>query len=534
MALGEPWVHLRLCLTCGHVGCCNESPRRHAERHFLETGHPVMRSFEPDEDWLWCYVDNILLDDETSARADDESSKEFLRRHQLFTGLSEEDLDRLYSMAKLERVPAGSPIMEEGAYGDTMYVILDGEAEVTKRSGQQDVLLGIRNPGEIVGEMALLEKAPRSATVRATEDSLLLSISQTAFETLLACSNDAAVNILRTMTARLRSQEGLVAQQQKLVALGTLSAGLAHELNNPAAAIRRAAVQLGEALHDWETATAEIGRVGLPEECMQAVETLQREIEEAATTAALGPLERSEREDAVSDWLEDRGVDRAWELAPSLVAAGWDDTTLNRLSGEVDAGSLPAVIRWVASRLAAGELLEEVRASSEAISAIVGGVKEYSHLDQAPVQEVDIRKGLETTLMILKHKLKDVHVSKQYAENLPEVEAFGSELNQVWTNLIDNAVDAMDEHGELVLRAFPEGDSVVVEIEDHGPGIPPELHSRVFDAFFTTKAPGKGTGQGLHVVYSIVTQRHRGKLDLRSEPGKTVFRVELPQRMRHG
>jgi CRP-like cAMP-binding protein len=225
-----------------------------------------MRSFEPDEDWLWCYVDNILLDDETSARADDESSKEFLRRHQLFTGLSEEDLDRLYSMAKLERVPAGSPIMEEGAYGDTMYVILDGEAEVTKRSGQQDVLLGIRNPGEIVGEMALLEKAPRSATVRATEDSLLLSISQTAFETLLACSNDAAVNILRTMTARLRSQEGLVAQQQKLVALGTLSAGLAHELNNPAAAIRRAAVQLGEALHDWETATAEIGRVGLPEE----------------------------------------------------------------------------------------------------------------------------------------------------------------------------------------------------------------------------------------------------------------------------
>ncbi len=533
MALGESWVHLRLCMTCGHVGCCNESPHRHAERHFHETGHPVMRSFEQGEDWLWCYVDDILLTEGASARADDRSSKEFLRRHQLFSGISEEDLDRLYGMARLISVPAGGAVMEEGAVGDSMYVILEGEAEVTKRSGAQDVLLGIRVPGEIVGEMALLENAPRSATVRATQDTLLLSISQTAFETLLACSNDAAFKILRTMTERLRSQEALLTQQQKLVALGTLSAGLAHELNNPAAAIRRAAAQLGETLAGWETATVELGRLALPAEQRSRVEALQQESRAvAAETLTLGPLERSEREDALADWLDSRDVDRSWELAPILVAGGWGEPTLDRLAEEIKGENVGPAVRWIASRLAAQELLEEVQASSEAISAIVGGVKEYSHLDQAPVQEVDVRKGLETTLVILKHKLKDVDVRREYARDLPIIDAFGSELNQVWTNLIDNAVDAMDGHGELVLRAFPEGESVVVEIEDHGPGIPPEIQNRVFDAFFTTKAPGKGTGQGLHVVYSIITQRHRGTLNLQSEPGRTVFRIELPQRLR--
>jgi signal transduction histidine kinase len=447
--------------------------------------------------------------------------------------LSEDDLDRLYSMAKLVSVPAGEAFIEEGTPGDTMYVILDGEAEVTKRTGEQDVLLGIRIPGDVIGEMALLEKVPRSATIRATEDTLLLSISQTAFEALLACSNAAATNILRTMTDRLRSQESLLMQQQKLVALGTLSAGLAHELNNPAAAIRRAAAQLGEALSGWEAATAELGSLGLAAEHVRQVEALQEEAKgRDAGAASLGPLERSEREDATADWLEDHDIDRGYELAPTLVAAGWDESMLDRLAEEVGDDNVPPVIRWIASRLAATELLDEVRMSSEAISAIVGGVKQYSHLDQAPVQEVDVRQGLETTLVILKHKLKDVDVRREYAPELPMIEAFGSELNQVWTNLIDNAVDAMEGAGELVLRAFPDGDSVVVEIEDHGPGIPPEIQSRVFDAFFTTKAPGRGTGQGLHVVYSIVTQRHRGKLDLLSEPGKTVFRVKLPQRMR--
>lgn len=533
LAAGDSWVHLRLCLICGHVGCCNESPNRHAKRHFEETGHPVMRSFEPGEDWLWCYVDDILVSGWTARRADDVTSKAFLRRMELFSGLSDGDLDRLYDMAKPMLVRAGDVIIRQGDPGDAMYVILEGQLDVVKRSGGQDVSLGVREPGEVVGEMALLENVPRSANVRAITDSMLLALSKTAFEAFLGWSASGTLAILRTMTSRLRSQESLLVQQEKMASLGTLAAGLAHELNNPAAAIRRSVVHLGDSLTDWERVAGRLTQLGLDAGRMQLISTVETEVEERAG-GRLDALARSEREDEVQDWLEDHGVDAPWEVAPVLVMGGWDEAALDRLAAELPDDVVPGVVQWIASRASTHQLLDEVRMSAETISQIVGSVKMYSHLDQAPVQEIDVREGLEATLVMLRHELKaGVEVRREYTD-VPKIEAYASELNQVWTNLIHNAVDAMEGTGKLTLRVYPKNNNqcVIVEIEDDGPGIPAESQSRIFDAFYTTKPPGVGSGLGLHIVYNIIHNRHHGHVRVESEPGRTCFEVQLPARLK--
>jgi signal transduction histidine kinase len=532
LAMGESWVHLRLCLTCGHVGCCNESPNHHAETHFEETGHPVMRSFEQGEDWMWCYVDGLLVQGGSSRRPDTTVSKEFLRRLSLFAGLSEEDLDRLYGMAKPIFFPAGSVVMEQGAPGEELYVILEGELEVVKRTGDANVLLGLRGVGEVVGEMAVLEEAPRTATVRAVQDTLLLAVSKTALKALLECSVSATLAILRTMTSRLRSQESLLTQQEKMASLGTLAAGLAHELNNPSAAIQRSTSYLHDAIERSEAASADLERAGLDERGREVLERLAvQAAAQAQTFHGLDTLSRNEREDTVQAWLEDHGVPEPWEAAPALVGAGWDDELLNELSSHLQPEHVPTAARWIAAHSATDELIDEVRRSAEAISEIVQGVKSYSYLDQAPVQNVNLAESLESTLVILKHKLKEgVQVVREYGD-VPPIEAYGSELNQVWTNLIDNAIDAMAGDGVLTVRTRAEREGAVVEIEDNGPGIPADKQQRIFDIFYTTKPQGVGSGLGLHIVYNIVVHKHRGRISVESRPGRTVFRVELRYRI---
>jgi signal transduction histidine kinase len=453
--------------------------------------------------------------------------KELMRGLPLLQGLAPEDLDLLHAMSSVVGIDAGAFLMREGEPGETLYVIIEGELEVLTSSGQ---VVATRGHGEVVGEMAVLQRAPRSASVRALRAGRLLAIGHHAFATLLSRSPTASFTLLGTVVDRLRSSELMLMQNEKIAALGTMAAGLAHELNNPAAAISRSTGQLRDALAAWERATAEVAGLDLDGTGVALVTDLRAEVtRRAAEPPQLDPLTRSEREDALLDWLEEIEAEPAWELAPVLVESGWDDEALRTLMAPLTAEPRAAVVRWLAAGSALYALLEETRTSADVISHLVRSVKSYAYLDQAPVQDVDIHKGLEDTLVILKHKLGSaVSVHRVYDPDLPHVEAFGSELNQVWTNLIDNAIDAMEGGGRLELTTHAREDRVEVEIRDDGPGIPDEIRQRILEPFFTTKQVGSGMGLGMHIVYDIVVRRHRGHLYIDSEPGSTTIKVVLP------
>lgn len=463
---------------------------------------------------------------------------DFLRQLPLFAGLPDDDLERLCSMAAQVTIQAGEVLLKEGDTGDALYVPLDGMFEITMRSLGNDMVIAKRGPGDMLGEISLLEGTPHSASVRAATDSRLLRITREDFEHLLSRSRTAALAVLRTVAARLRNSETMLRHSEKMAALGTLSAGLAHELNNPAAAVRRGATQLRESLAELQRCGAALASLDLRPEALATVNRLRGELPlRAANPVALDPLARSDAEGEIGEWLEAQGIERAWEFAPSVAGMGWTSADLEELTRLVARQQAPALLGWLAAACMVYSLLDEVSMGAERISEIVKAIKSYSYLDQAPVQLVDVHEGLENTLVILRHKLKDgVTVIKEYAPDLPRIEAYASELNQVWTNLIDNAIDAMNGHGEIRIRTYGPAErreeatpqAVVVEISDDGPGIPPNLQDRIFDAFFTTKQPGEGTGLGLHIVYNIVLNQHHGGIDAESKPGQTTFRVSLP------
>jgi signal transduction histidine kinase len=456
-------------------------------------------------------------------------SKAVLRNLPFFAGLSEADLDRLYTLTEPLTVASGQYLMREGEPADGVYIVLDGLFEVTKQVGNQDVVLSGCKTGDVIGEIGLLEKVPRTASVRARVESHLLKITTDAFYALL-CSRSAAEAVLSTMMQRLHNTEAMLMQQEKMAALGNMAAGLAHELNNPAAAARRSTEQLTGALADWQAATLQLGAAGLAGDDASRLMELQAEVKlRALAPVNLDPLTRSDKLDELESWLEERGVGEAWERAPALVDAGWDRAALEALGVDFTAAQLPAAGQWLAGASLVYNLLHELGISASRISEIVKAVKTYSFLDQAPIQPINVQEGLDETLVILGHKLKaGIHVTRDYAADLPRIEAYGSELNQVWTNIIDNAIDAMGGQGELRLHAYPQDGQVVVEITDDGPAIPPEIQSRMFDPFFTTKGPGSGTGLGLHITRNIVQLKHHGAIHVTSQPGNTTFQVVLP------
>ncbi len=535
LALGDPWVHLRICKTCGHVGCCDESKNRHATKHFHATHHPVIQSFEPGEDWMWCYEDEALIypSDDQGHGTKLAITKEFLRRLPIFGNLADEHLNKLCEIAEPTTVKAGQLLMEEGSPGDALYIIVDGEFEVTKRAGKETLLLGTRGSGEMLGEMSLLEQVPRTATVHALRDSRVLVISREAFYNLLTGNPSAVFGILRTFIERQRSTETLMVAHDKLASLGAIAAGLAHELNNPAAAVRRSADQLREVLGTWQRVSIDFDRLTFTGEQVARLEELRDDMEARSTrTLMLDPLARGDRETEVQDWLDARSIDESWEIAPVLVSFGWDAAGLETSLAPFSEGQLPVIVSWLSSGSSAYGLLSEVQISAQRISEIVKAVKTYSYLDQAPIQQVDIHEGLENTLVMLRHNLKTgVIVNKQYDPNLPKIEGYGSELNQVWTNIIDNAISAMDGHGELTIKTYTQGTNVIIEIADNGPGIPPDVQKRIFEPFYTTKGPGVGSGLGLHIVYNIIVDKHHGSVKVNSHPGYTCFQITLPTQL---
>ncbi len=425
----------------------------------------------------------------------------------IFAEVPPELLGRLAAQAEPLSLHAGDFLIEEGDQADDLFVVVSGELEVTKRSGTSEIPLAHVGPGAIQGELAALERGKRMASVRAVTDAEVLRIPYAAVRDLLSGGPDAALGIIRTVIGRLRGMEATLRQREKLAGLGTLAAGLAHELNNPAAAIRRSVDALDEAI-------AARNRMHPP----HALTELR--------PSARAPLVGLARADAVEEIADLVGDEAA---AAALVDGGW---SVDELRAAFD-GLAPDAARdaadWLAATATVETLLGEVRMAGERISEVVGAVKSYAYLDQAPVQRIDVRRGLDDTLVILRHKLKaGIEVTRDYDPGLPEIEAWGSELNQVWTNLIDNATDAMDGHGAISIRAAStDGKEVTVTICDNGPGIPPEVLSKIFEPFFTTKPPGVGSGLGLHISHNVVI-RHGGRIEVETEPGRTCFIVSLP------
>lgn len=454
-----------------------------------------------------------------------------LRKSPLFEGLPDDELQQLMDNAQPVSLKAGEVLMKQGEPGDSAFVVVSGGFEIQKQSGQSIIKIDVRNEGDVLGEMALLSSAPRSATVIAVTDSETLCISQDVFDNLLSTSSTAALAVLKWVMARLSQNDALLHQQERMAALGTLSAGLAHELNNPAAAAQRSASLLKESQAKWLVLTHEIEARAFQE---GRTEWLNEFIKESARRFAspvkLDALDKIDLVDQLQVWLEANGVESAWDLAPAMVNFGWDVASLEKLK---TISFFDLSIRWLGAGCMMTELLNEVQGTTERLSRIVKAMKAYTYLDQAPLLEVDVHEGLENTLVIMQHKLKKgVTVKREYAKNLPHIEAYASELNQVWTNIIDNAVDAMNGKGEITLKTYQEDHHVVVEIIDNGPGIPENIRTRIYEPFFTTKPPGKGTGLGLHISHDIIANRHHGQLLVDSKPGETRFKAVLPIQMR--
>jgi signal transduction histidine kinase len=324
----------------------------------------------------------------------------------------------------------------------------------------------------------------------------------------------------------------LLRQSEKMAQLGTLTAGIAHELNNPAAAARRGAEQLRGAFAAQQQVRVRLNSLSLSSPQQAALLDLESTAgtlrQRAAQPVGLDSLQRSDQESALEDWLDEKSVENGWELAPQLASLGYSPAQLEHLASVFPGEQLAAVLGWLGITFTIYSLLEEIGQGATRISEIVKALKSYAYLDQAPVQAIDVNEGLDNTLVMLRSKLKGgISVHREYATDLPRIQAYGSELNQVWTNLVDNAADAMDGTGEITIRTRQEKDCVVVEIEDNGPGIPETIQAKIFDPFFTTKPVGKGTGLGLNISYNIV-KKHQGEIMVVSHPGMTRFVVTLP------
>ena len=458
---------------------------------------------------------------------------EALRRVHVFADLADDQLQWFADNSEERRFAPGDVVFRKGDKADAMVVYLDGEVHAYWDENDHDIVYILRageQTTEVSGMLPFSRMTELQVTGYAVTDVRLLWFPVSLFPELMQRMPLLVQRLVGIMSDRVRESTTLDQQQDKLMALGKLSAGLAHELNNPAAGATRAANDLIETLKQLRAADMRLCSHDLTETQQSSIDAFEsKAINHTDTAEPLNSLDQSDREDEVSEWLESHGIAEPWKLSANLVEAGMDSAALEQLLGEIPPTATADVLSRVNCQLAAAKLAGEIKIATTRISELVGAIKEYSYMDQAKVQELDVHKGLDNTLLILKYKLrkKNVSVTRDYAESLPLIKAYGSELNQVWTNLIVNAVDAMNEGGTLKVRTKREPTDILVEIRDNGAGIPASARSRIFEPFFTTKPVGEGTGLGLDTVARIV-RKHRGNVRFESKPGDTCFQVRLP------
>lgn len=455
----------------------------------------------------------------------------------LFSSLNDEQRAWLQAQSSEHTLETNEILFSEGDPSLCFHIVISGMLQITKSIEGRETQIDLLGPGMFTGDIGLLIGVPNIATARALQPTHLLVFGAETFQQLIVLSPSVGRAMLPLMGARVQGAEVLVREREKLAALGKMSAGLSHELNNPAAAGRRAADQLQKTFADLHTLTLELASLSFSYDEQQYLARFSELARQHTPQDTYDALELSDLEDSVQEWLEEHSVEEGWDLASTLVRIGFVGERLNMLGNAFDDEQLDVVVRWLVATVSSQELINAVSTSTSRISELVDAVKSYSHVDEAPLQEIDVHEGLESTLKVMERELSDVIVTRDYDRLLPRITAYGSELNQVWTNLIDNALDAMrtlkQEEHRLLVRTACDGAFVLVEIVDNGPGIAPDVQNRVFQPFFTTKGVGEGTGLGLDISYRIVVNRHFGDIRVQSVPGETRFQVRLPTDSTH-
>jgi signal transduction histidine kinase len=457
-----------------------------------------------------------------------------LRRLRLLDGLDDAQLGDLLAAATEETTHRGELLFHEGRPADSWWVLLEGTVALIRQVGTEESVLGyMTEPGQWAGGFAAWDEfGVYFATGRAENPGRVLRLAAPELRRLSEQWFPFGLHFIDGLVNTVRRIESTARQREALVALGTLSAGLAHELNNPASAATRAVDALQGTSELVLSSLAQLAGKGITAEHYTALDGLRLRV--SGPEPALAGLALADREDELSDWLGDHDVDRDWVIAPVLAAAGADLAWCDELADAVPPDSLAPALEWISASLSTAALVQEVKQATGRVSTLVAAVRSYSQMDRASLQTTDLVEGLDSTLVMMGHKLgSGVTVERHYAPGLPPIEAMAGELNQVWTNLVDNAIDAMDGTGILTVSARPDASGwVVVEVADTGSGMPPEVQAHAFEPFFTTKEVGKGTGLGLDISRRIIVERHSGDIDIESGPGGTLVRVRLPRRHR--
>ncbi|QGN34344.1 ATP-binding protein [Microlunatus sp. Gsoil 973] len=454
-----------------------------------------------------------------------------LRPVSLFDGLTDAQLTELVQAGEELPIPLGKDLFHEGESADSWWVLVSGAIELHRLIGREDTVVGRMDvPGRWAGGFRAWDPQGRYlASGRGVSEGTVFRVSSPALRELSMKWFPFTGHLLDGVYGTARHVEVIARQRESLVTLGTLAAGLAHELNNPAAAANRAVDALEGAC---QTLLSSLGRLAdgqITATQFSALDSLRREV--APSPVLSDPLAVADQEDELSSWMDRHDIERDWLIVPPLAAAGVSAAWCDRAAAVLPAEALQAGLEWVASTFSAETLLSEVKESTGRVMELVSAVRSYSQMDRGSLQHVDVTEGLDTTLVMLGHKLRDgVNVVRRYGPDVPKIDAYAGELNQVWTNLIDNAVDAMDGHGTLLITTTADEGHVVVEITDTGAGMSPEVAARAFDAFYTTKEVGTGTGLGLDIARRIVVERHDGTITIDSRPGNTILRVRLPHR----